>query len=26
VAKITDTDGSNVTPFPIHIPRDGGSS
>ena len=26
VAKVTDTDGSNVTPFPIHIPRDGGSS
>ena len=26
VAKITDTDGSNVTPFPMPMPRDGGSS
>ena len=26
VAKVTDTDGSNVTPFPMPVPRDGGSS
>ena len=26
VAKVTDSDGSNVTPFPMHMPRDGGSS
>ena len=26
VAKITETDGSNITPFPMPMPRDGGSS
>jgi len=26
VAKVTDSDGSNVTPFPLPMPRDGGSS
>ena len=26
VAKVTDTNGTNVTPFPMPMPRDGGSS
>jgi hypothetical protein len=26
VAKVTESGGSNVTPFPIHIPKDSGSS
>lgn len=26
VAKVTDSDGSNIRPFPMHLPRDGGSS
>ncbi len=26
IAKVTDSDGSNVKPFPMHMPRDGGSS
>jgi hypothetical protein len=26
IAKVTDTDGSNVTPFPAPMPRDRGSS
>ena len=26
VAKVRDTDGTNVTPFPLPVPRDGGSS
>ncbi len=26
VAKVTESSGSNVTPFPMHLPRDGGSS
>lgn len=26
LAKITDSKGENVTPFPIPMPRDGGSS
>ena len=26
VAKITDTTGSNITPFPMPVPRDGGPS
>ena len=26
VAKITDSNGTNVTPFPLPMPRDGGKS
>ena len=26
VAKITDSKGTNITPFPVPMPRDGGSS
>ena len=26
IAKITDSSGANVTPFPVPMPRDGGSS
>jgi hypothetical protein len=26
VAKITETTGSNITPFPMPVPRDGGPS
>ncbi len=26
VAKVTDSTGSNVMPFPMHVPRDGGST
>ena len=26
VAKITDSKGGNITPFPMHLPRDGGKS
>lgn len=26
VAKVTDSEGSNVRPFPMHLPKDGGSS
>lgn len=26
VAKVSDGSGSNVMPFPMHLPRDGGSS
>jgi hypothetical protein len=26
VAKVTDSKGGNVTPFPLPLPRDGGSS
>jgi hypothetical protein len=26
VAKVTDSSGQNVTPFPIPVPKDGGNS
>jgi hypothetical protein len=26
IAKITDSSGANITPFPVPMPRDGGSS
>lgn len=26
VAKVTDSTGTNITPFPMPVPRDGGSS
>ena len=26
IAKITDSNGANITPFPVPMPRDGGSS
>lgn len=26
IAKVTDSRGTNVTPFPVPMPRDGGSS